>query len=90
MLLAILCGGLILILNLARSVARLSFGLDMLAAFITFTGLAFGCLGIRCPQCHLRVLWHLATTGNPRALTRLAFLNACPRCGFDGAAMPLT
>src|SRR6266487_1090445 len=59
----------------------------MLAPLVTLGSLAIGCFIIRCPRCRLRLLWHHVSSGDhSTAFARFIRLQACPRCGFQGAS----
>lgn len=51
---------------------------------IVLAALLTGCLVLRCPQCHLSLLWHAVSKKTPGAwLGWLLGVRTCPRCALD-------
>ena len=59
---------------------------------IAMAALLTGFLVLRCPKCHLSLLWHAVSTKPPGAwLGWLLDARTCPRCGFaEAATLPNT
>ena len=48
---------------------------------LALAGLVWGCLAIRCPRCHARLLWKaMKGEAHQNWLSELLSLNACPYC----------
>jgi len=53
---------------------------------ICVVGIIAQCLSIRCPRCHVAVVWHTYTHAKAGAAEKLAsFQVACPNCGYEPA-----
>ncbi len=79
----VLVGGVLLFYGIAASTAESNGLLWILAGIVlTFGGLFFACVSVRCPRCHARWVWMAVSERSSSTYgTWLAALSAGPRCG---------
>src|SRR4029450_9334371 len=56
--------------------------LSLLGIVITFSGFAWLCLRITCPNCGVRILWRAASTHRLSTWDQSIGTSSCPYCGY--------